>query len=83
MTSDFTKAVSKIDKKLQGRILAAISQIASAPVSPVGDTVKSLTGEMRGMWRYRIGDYRIIYRPDQTSKHILLLIFAASGSTYE
>ncbi len=83
MTSDFTKAVSKIDRKLQGRILDAIAQITSAPVTPVGNTVKPLADDMKGMWRYRIGDYRLIYRPDETSKHILLLTFAARGGAYD
>ncbi|MDY0282746.1 MAG: type II toxin-antitoxin system RelE/ParE family toxin [Salinivirgaceae bacterium] len=83
ITSDFTKSIGKIDKKIQGRILEAIAKITADPITPNGNTIKPLSGEKSGMWRYRIGDFRIIYHPDKTSKHILLLAFSPRGSAYD
>ena len=83
LTADFNKAISKIDKKLQGRILEALGNIVSAPLSRVGNTLKPLTGNKKGLWRYRIGNYRLIYQPDQNTKHILLLTVLPRGSAYE
>lgn len=83
ITSNFSKSIKKADKKIQGRILEAIARITSDPISPSGNTIKRLSGEKDGMWRYRIGDYRIIYYPDKNTKHILLLSFSPRGSAYD
>jgi hypothetical protein len=48
-----------IDRKLQGRILEALVEITKNPTEVRGDTVKPLTGDLKGFWRYRVGDYRI------------------------
>jgi mRNA-degrading endonuclease RelE of RelBE toxin-antitoxin system len=82
MSSDFAKAVAKIDRKLQGRILEAVLEIAVNPVEAVGDTIKPLVGELKGCWRYRIADYRLIYSPDCETGNITLLAFASRSSAY-
>jgi len=82
MSSNFTNAISKIDRKLQGRILGALTDITENPTTIRGDTVKPLTGELQGCWRYRLGDYRLVYSPDQSSGDITLLAFASRGSIY-
>ena len=83
LTGEFNKAISKIDKKLQGRILEAITDIVNDPLSQIGNTLKPLRGNKKGLWRYRIGNYRLIYQPDQISKHVLLLTVLPRGSAYE
>lgn len=81
-STEFIKSITGIDRKLQGRILEAISRIGAAPLTPVGDTIKPLTADMTGIWRYRIGDSRLLYRPDQAAKQVTLLSFSARGSAY-
>ena len=44
--------------------------------------IKKLTN-FEPAYRYRIGDYRIIYYPDKNTKHILLLSFSPRGSVYD
>ncbi len=83
MTAEFMKTLGKIDKNLRARILEALAQISTAPVTPVGNTINPLSKNKKGMWRYRIGDYRLIYQPDENTKHILLLTFTARGNAYE
>jgi mRNA-degrading endonuclease RelE of RelBE toxin-antitoxin system len=82
MSSNFSKDISKIDRKLQGRILEALNELTQNPISLRGDTVKPLTGELQGCWRYRLGDYRLIYSPDRSTGDITLLAFASRGSAY-
>jgi mRNA-degrading endonuclease RelE of RelBE toxin-antitoxin system len=82
-SSSFRKAVDKIDRTIQGRILEALSDIAENPVMIRGDTIKPLTGELKGCWRYRIGAFRLIYTPDQSTGNITLLAFEARGSAYD
>ncbi len=83
ITSNFSKCIKKTDKKIQGRILVAMARITSDPITPSGNTIKPLSGEKDGMWRYRIGDYRIIYLPDKNTKHILLMSFSSRGNAYD
>lgn len=82
LTDEFVKSTGGLDRKLQGRILEALHHIASAPTSPRGDTVKALTGNLAGLWRFRIGDFRLSYKPDGPSKRIYLLSFGGRGAIY-
>ena len=82
ITKDFMNSIKKVDKNLQGRILEAITKITLSPKTIMGDTIKPLTGDLEGYWRYRIGDYRLIYKPVEKWSEILLISFAARGSVY-
>jgi len=53
------KALSKFDKKNQNRILQFLKVDLLALDNP-RQLGKALTGKFKGMWRYRVGDYRII-----------------------
>jgi mRNA-degrading endonuclease RelE of RelBE toxin-antitoxin system len=79
MSSVFASAVSRMDHTLKERILDAISDLSGAPTNPDGDTIKPLGGEMMGLWRYRIDDYRLVYQPDVASRRVTLLAFGARG----
>ncbi|HUW95203.1 MAG TPA: type II toxin-antitoxin system RelE/ParE family toxin [Anaerolineae bacterium] len=81
-TSEFSKAIANIDRKLQGRVLQALDYISSKPTVPRGNTVKPLSGEYEGLWRYRIGDYRLIYRPDTDNARVVLITVVSRGSAY-
>ncbi|MEK7795499.1 MAG: type II toxin-antitoxin system RelE/ParE family toxin [Candidatus Hydrogenedentota bacterium] len=52
------KELERLSFENQRRIDSRISDLASNPRSP-GST--PLKGGMRGLWRTRVGDYRIIY----------------------
>lgn len=59
---DFTKAADKalrkLDRQTAGRVLDELEEIAK-----LGDPRsrgKALTGNLAGLWRYRVGDYRVV-----------------------
>lgn len=83
LADEFINSVSGIDKKLQGRVMEAITKITRGPTTIVGDTMKPLSKNLSGLWRYRIGDYRLVYQPDVENKRILLLSFGSRGGIYE
>jgi mRNA-degrading endonuclease RelE of RelBE toxin-antitoxin system len=83
MTSEFRKEVAPLDKKTQGRIMAAIAEICRNPQKPRGDTVKPLSGELAGKWRFRLGDYRLVYLPDMRKHTVHLLAIRPRGSVYD
>ena len=82
LSNSFKNSVRNIDRKLQGRILDALMEIADDPITPRGDTVRALAGPLAGCWRYRIGDFRLVYEPDRESGNITVLSFASRGSVY-
>lgn len=79
---EFVKSIAKLDKNKRARLLEVVSHLAVAPVTVYGDTVKPLTGDMAGLWRYRLGDDRVIYKPDAQSKKVILISFGARGGIY-
>ena len=82
-TPTFRKSVASVDKKLQGRVLTALSELSEAPITLHGDTIKPLVGELKGLWRYRVGDYRLVYEAKADTHTVVLLEFAARGGVYE
>jgi mRNA-degrading endonuclease RelE of RelBE toxin-antitoxin system len=84
MSTEFKKNIHQHnDKKFQGRVLEAITTISEHPLETKGDTVKRLSGDLEGKWRYRIGDYRLIYQPNPTSQTIALLAICPRGEAYD
>lgn len=81
-SNEFLKCVSRIDRKVQGRILEAIGKIADAPTDPIGDTIKPLTGNLSGLWRMRIGNDRLVYFPHIQTRRVTLISFGPRGSVY-
>ncbi len=83
MSDDFIKSLQRLDKKLMGRVLEAMTLICRAPMNPKGDTIKPLTADLKGLWRYRIGDFRLVYKPEASQKRVTLLVFDNRGSVYQ
>lgn len=82
-SAEFLKSIAKMDKLKRARILEAISKISEAPLTPHGDTVKPLTANYSGLWRYRIGEDRLIYKASATNQRIVLISFGARGGVYD
>ena len=50
----------KLDKQTARRIVDFMDERIAGLENPRG-TGKALTGTLGGLWRYRVGDYRVIY----------------------
>ena len=64
-------------------ILKAVEKIRQHPTSPRGNTVKRLTRDLKGMWRYRIGDFRLVYEPDDKRRVVHLMSISHRKDVYE
>lgn len=84
-TPSFCRDLRQLDRKLQGRVLETILEITNyaLPFKAQGDTFKPLRGDLKGQWRYRIGDHRLVIKPLEKVGDIELLTFAARGSVYD
>lgn len=83
MSNEFIRTIQYVDKKLQSRILKAISYISKKPTLLKGNTVTPLKGSLKGLWRYRIGSYRIVYYIDKKNSQIVLVAFSGRGNVYK
>ncbi|MDU1223600.1 type II toxin-antitoxin system RelE family toxin [Varibaculum cambriense] len=52
------KALKKLDRKPARDIVRALEEIAQ--LQNPRSRGKALTGNLQGLWRYRVGDYRVI-----------------------
>lgn len=82
-TREFSSEVMHLDRKIQGRILEALMELSREPATPKGDTIKPLTADKKGFWRYRIGDFRLVYKPDRSKATVLAVSFSDRGSAYD
>ncbi len=71
-TEDAIKQLRKMDKFTRTMILNWISKHLEDTDNPFA-TGKALTGDKAGLWRYRVGDYRLISKIDKGKLGILLV----------
>lgn len=80
--SGFLKDVWR-QRNLFDRVLNAIVEICKDPMTERGNTIKCLTGDLRGYWRYRLGDFRLVYRPDVERRIVYCHQLASRGDVYD
>ncbi len=74
------KYYKNADKKLQGRINTAVDIILENPRNHVH--IKKLEGDLKDMYRYRLGNLRILYEVHEDIKSIRIKAIEARGSVY-
>jgi len=77
-TRGFIKEFDKLPKDIRERILEALEKVAEAPY--IGT---KLRGKLEGLWRWRIGKYRIIYLIDEKQKKVVFLDVGLRKAIYE
>jgi mRNA interferase RelE/StbE len=68
LTKSFLKELKKLPEDIKARVLKAVDEIVANPYAGI-----RLRGELEGFWRWRIGEYRIIYLIDERSKLVVFL----------
>jgi len=76
-TNRFLKRLKKLDPSIKERILNAVQEISERP--RIGSTI--IYNE-RNLYKYRVGDYRIIYEVDETARHVLFIIVDHRSRVY-
>lgn len=74
-------ALDKLDTTTQQRIWRFLRGRLSRMENP-RQTGKALTGKYAGLWRYRIGDYRLICRLEDTRLVVLVVKVARRDQVY-
>jgi mRNA interferase RelE/StbE len=78
---DVQEIYLKADKALAKKIVRCWQQLEENP--HWHPNIKALKGDYAGYYRYRIGDYRVIYSIDDKLKQVLVVAIAHRRQVYE
>jgi mRNA interferase RelE/StbE len=76
------KELRKLDSQTQNRILTWLRETLATNKDP-RRTGTSLKGRMKGLWRYRVGEYRIISQIQDEIVVILVIRIGHRRDIYE
>ncbi|MDL2317857.1 type II toxin-antitoxin system RelE/ParE family toxin [Eubacteriales bacterium OttesenSCG-928-A19] len=76
------KTLKKLDRSTANIILSWIKKNLVGTDDP-RRSGKALTGELKGLWRYRVGDYRLICHIEDEKVLILILKIGNRRDIYE
>jgi mRNA interferase RelE/StbE len=74
--------LQQLDHAAQRRILAYLEQRVVSAASP-RDLGEALTSTFAGLWRYRVGDYRVICRLEDARLVVLVVRIGHRRDVYE
>ena len=77
--SSVSRDLKQIDKKIAGKILSQINETLAKNPSEMGEPLK---GEFSGLYKIRLGDYRIIYAIIK-NETVLVLRIRHRSKSYE
>lgn len=72
LSDDAKRDLSKLDKSVQKRIVAFLQERIQSADNP-RTSGKALQGNLSGVWRYRVGDYRLLCRIEDGELLILVI----------
>jgi mRNA interferase RelE/StbE len=75
------KELESLDRVVQKRVVSYLQTRVLEKGKP-RDLGKPLTGDKGGLWRYRIGDFRLICRLDDEAQRVLILRVAHRKEAY-
>ena len=76
------KYFKRLDKKLQRKIKEKLRALSRQQNPLENVQVRALTGELKGFYRLRIGDYRIIFALLEEEKVIAIVNILPRGDAY-
>jgi mRNA interferase RelE/StbE len=78
---DFDRALKKLDRQIATRVLKALTALEN--VDDPTRRCKALSGPYTGLWRLRVGDYRVILDIQCAELVIIALDLGNRSNVYE
>jgi mRNA interferase RelE/StbE len=75
------KFYQKADAAIAKRLNLAFSKLAENPLQQFN--IKKLSGELKGSFRLRLGDMRIIYSVDEAKQIVYIEVIGFRGGVYK
>ena len=82
LSKEAAKYYQRMDKSARSRIDEALDAIGSNPFDVEHHDIKPLHGPLKGLWRYRVGKFRIVYRVNREPKEVQIVTIRSRGEAY-
>ena len=80
LSNNATKFYQQADEKLSTNLNNAFDELSLNPY--FGNNIKKLKGKLFGLYRYRLGNYRIVYSVEETIKVIAVIWIGKRKDAY-
>ncbi len=80
LTKPAVKIYDKSNKVMQKRLDRCFEALEKNPL--YGSNIMPLTGKLKGLYRYRVGDWRIIYRLFKEDMIVEIIAILTRGDAY-
>ena len=81
LTKESVKAYKKCDKKTKQLLNACFEDLKHTPIS--GVCIKRLHGELNGLYRYRVGSLRVVYKIEESKVTVIVVGIGSRGDIYK
>jgi len=76
------KQYLKLDRKTRTRIRSALYNLEQDKHPLFHKNIRPLTGRLKGDYRLRVGDWRLLFTPDREKKIIYIYAILPRGDAY-
>ena len=80
LTQEAQGVYQEADVPLAKRLNRCFDQLRHNPYEH--PNIKRLRGSLKGYWRYRVGDWRVIYRIDQEVHRVVVVLIVRRSQAY-
>jgi len=80
LTRSAEQSYAAADKNLVTKLNRCFSQLRGNPRE--GANIRRLRGQLKGCSRYRLGDWRVVYRVDEKARTVLVLLITHRSKLY-
>jgi mRNA interferase RelE/StbE len=80
LTAKANKVYSEADPILKKKIAKCLKLVQETPKNY--PQIKALKGEFAGKYRFRVGDYRVIYTVDDSQSQVIVLLIEHRSQAY-
>lgn len=81
LTRKAEKFYQQVDDLLAKRLNRCVEHLQENPYNH--PNIKRLKGSLISCWRYRVGDWRVIYQVDEAQQVITVLLIAHRSEVYQ
>ena len=76
------KQYRKLDKKTRARVLESLRELEDLENPFLHQSMRPLTGELKGDWRLRVGDWRVLITPQGDTRTLFVYAILPRGGAY-
>lgn len=80
LTKPAKRVYDRASRDIQQRLDGCFEDLEKNPI--YGNNIRPLTGQLKGLIRYRVGDWRLIYRLFKEKKTVEIVAILPRGDAY-